>query len=138
MLSSFISLFPNPLAGVGLARLAAASELDRLTISGMVHLRQASATLANFKFSRRTKVDARAALLDLAIGQVEGAGARRADDAAVALPLLFGGAAAFLDAKAGAGLARRYLEAVGGAFGLALPLEFGLCDEKRVGMNMMT
>ena len=94
----------------------------------MVHLGQTSAALANFKFARRTKVDARAALLDLPVRQVEGAGARRANDAAVALPLLFGGAATLLDAKAGAGLARRHLETVGGALGLALPLEFGLCD----------
>ena len=122
-------LFPNPFAGVGLARLATAAELNWLPIAGMVHLGQTSAALANFKFARRTKVDARAALLDLAIGQVEGAGARRTDDAAVALPLLLRGAAALFDAKAGTGLARRYLEAVGGALGLALPLVFGLCDD---------
>ena len=94
-------LFPNPLAGVGPARLRAGTELAELPIPGMVHLGQTSAILANFEFARRAKFDARTALLDLAIGQVEGAGARWADDAAVALPLLLGGAAALPDANAG-------------------------------------
>ena len=94
-------LFPSPLAGVGLARLFAGTELCLLPIPGMMMWSQTSATLANFELTRRTKVDARTALLDLAIGQVEGAGARWADDAAVALPLLLGGAATLPDANAG-------------------------------------
>jgi len=92
-----------------------------------VHIGEAPTTLANLELATGTGIDAGAALLDLPVGQVEGAGARRTDDAAVPLPLLLGGGTALLDAEGGAGLARRYLEAVRGTLALALPFEIGLC-----------